>query len=403
MFKSLLVAFVFAGIGVGLGLFQSAMTNNASEERFTYYRPTMAERQKQENAEKWLEAAEASGNPQLEIVGDTEYDFGSMMHGDKMSHDFVFRNTGDGPLRLEMGDSSCKCTVGQFDKSVLEPGEETNVTLTWEALSVTHDFGQYAKIKTNDVNNIEVKLNIFGQITEVVTSVPRAIKLDNISDTEATQRTIMVYAYSESITDLQQISWTNVDTDSLVDLEYRKVPLSEVTDPAHKNAVSAFEIKFTINPGVPIGNLGSRIQYRTNRGEEIGTMEIPITGRAVGSIELAGGPSFDRGRSLVKLGTVKKSEGKEVAIVLFVQGDDRNDVKLEVASVSPEENLEVEIGDPEDGPKRTRFPIRFRVPKNSPEVYLPARGPGTYGAVTIKTSGAMNREVKILVQMKVER
>lgn len=40
-----------------------------------------------------------------------------------MSHEFKFRNVGNGPLFLDMGGSTCKCTIGDLDKSVLKPGE----------------------------------------------------------------------------------------------------------------------------------------------------------------------------------------------------------------------------------------------------------------------------------------
>lgn len=400
MLKSIIVAIVFAGLGIGMGMVQASLSNNSSEERFSTYRPTLAMRMKEVTEEEVLQQTSGTGQPKAEVVGEDEYDFGSMLHGTEMSHDFRFRNAGDAPLTLEMGDSSCKCTVGELDKTVLQPGEETDVTLTWSAKSVTRDFGQYANIKTTDVHNPEIKLSIFGQITEVVSVVPRVLRLDSISDTEVTERKLMVYTYSKDI-DTLKLSWTDDSTDKLVELTQTQIDVSDITDADHKNAVGAYEIKFKLKPGMPLGSLGANIQLRTNREERIGVLEIPVRGRAIGSLQLAGGPSFLPDRNLVKMGNISQSEGRKVSISLFIQGDNKKDIIPEVLSVSPAEALQVEIGESTETAKRIHYPLHFVVPKDAPETHLDGRTSESSGQVVIKTSGALSRELRINVQLDV--
>ncbi len=71
--------------------------------------------------------------PKVEIVGGSELDFGTMKAGTERSHDFRIKNSGQAPLELAVLRSTCKCTIGSLEKSVLQPGEETAVKLTWKA------------------------------------------------------------------------------------------------------------------------------------------------------------------------------------------------------------------------------------------------------------------------------
>ena len=78
------------------------------------------------------------------------YEFGSMAVNEEKKHTFKIRNTGEGPLQLEVGPSTCKCTVGSLSKKNVLPGEEVNVELTWKAKEVSQNFAQSATIWTSD-------------------------------------------------------------------------------------------------------------------------------------------------------------------------------------------------------------------------------------------------------------
>jgi len=49
-------------------------------------------------------------------TGPRVYEFGSMALNEEKKHTFSIKNAGQGPLDLEVGPSSCKCTVGTLSK-----------------------------------------------------------------------------------------------------------------------------------------------------------------------------------------------------------------------------------------------------------------------------------------------
>jgi len=54
---------------------------------------------------------------------DKTYDFGTVMEGEYVEHDFVFKNTGNEPLILKNVKPSCGCTVPTWPREPIPPGK----------------------------------------------------------------------------------------------------------------------------------------------------------------------------------------------------------------------------------------------------------------------------------------
>lgn len=73
--------------------------------------------------------ATASGNdvekrlPVFKFEETTHY-FGTIHSGERMSHDFKFKNTGNAALIISQASGSCGCTVPEYSKDPIKPGEE---------------------------------------------------------------------------------------------------------------------------------------------------------------------------------------------------------------------------------------------------------------------------------------
>ena len=107
-------------------------------------------------------------NPSLEPIASVDemaFNFGRVDPNSTMSHSFVVKNVGDAPLQLELGDTTCKCTSSSFrgDGFVL-PGDETEVTLTWNTGKQAEDYEQVARVHTNDPLNKVLDLKVTGQV-----------------------------------------------------------------------------------------------------------------------------------------------------------------------------------------------------------------------------------------------
>ena len=63
----------------------------------------------------------------------TSHDFGQIIRGEKVSYRFKFKNTGKLPLIISDVPSSCGCTVPEFSKLPVSPGEEGYVMVTFNS------------------------------------------------------------------------------------------------------------------------------------------------------------------------------------------------------------------------------------------------------------------------------
>src|SRR5436190_23033204 len=50
------------------------------------------------------------------------YDFGTIKEGEKISHEFKFKNTGKSDLLITSATASCGCTVPEWPKDPIPPG-----------------------------------------------------------------------------------------------------------------------------------------------------------------------------------------------------------------------------------------------------------------------------------------
>src|SRR6476661_887348 len=76
------------------------------------------------------DAAREAGARQLTTVQwiDSLRDFGRIIEGQKLAISFRFKNTGDKPLVIESVQPACGCTVADYPKQPLKPGEEGEIT-----------------------------------------------------------------------------------------------------------------------------------------------------------------------------------------------------------------------------------------------------------------------------------
>lgn len=73
-----------------------------------------------------------SGTPQFTFV-EEEHDFGLLVDGEKVSYSFVFTNTGDAPLIISNAKGSCGCTVPNWPKNPIAPGETGNIDVSFNS------------------------------------------------------------------------------------------------------------------------------------------------------------------------------------------------------------------------------------------------------------------------------
>ena len=62
-----------------------------------------------------------------------EFNFGTIMQGDQVKHDFEFVNTGKEPLIISNAAGSCGCTVPEWPKEPIAPGAKATIKVTFNS------------------------------------------------------------------------------------------------------------------------------------------------------------------------------------------------------------------------------------------------------------------------------
>lgn len=76
-------------------------------------------------------AAPAGPSTVVEFA-ESEFDFGTVEMGEKVEHIYKFKNTGDEPLTISNAKGSCGCTVPQWPKEPIAPGEEGEILVSFD-------------------------------------------------------------------------------------------------------------------------------------------------------------------------------------------------------------------------------------------------------------------------------
>jgi len=63
----------------------------------------------------------------------TEHDFGTIAAGSKVNYSFNFTNTGEADLKIITAAGSCGCTVPEYPKTPIKPGESAKIKVIFNS------------------------------------------------------------------------------------------------------------------------------------------------------------------------------------------------------------------------------------------------------------------------------
>ncbi len=96
------------------------------------------------------------------------YDFGTFSEAQPVQKcTFTFTNTGDKPLVINQAVASCGCTVPQYTKTPIKPGEKGTIAVTYNGKGkFPGHFKKTITIRTNGVPEM-TRLSVEGVMKEV--------------------------------------------------------------------------------------------------------------------------------------------------------------------------------------------------------------------------------------------
>jgi hypothetical protein len=101
--------------------------------------------------------------PIIEIL-ESEYDFGIIKQGEKASHDYKIKNIGNSDLLITSAKGSCGCTVPEWPREPIKPGNEANIKVTFDSKGKTGKQNKRVTLMTNAIPNVKI-LTIKGEIS----------------------------------------------------------------------------------------------------------------------------------------------------------------------------------------------------------------------------------------------
>jgi hypothetical protein len=339
--------------------------------------------------------------PKAIVVGGPDYDFGVGTRNGQMRHNFVVRNDGDGPLTLERGSTSCKCTLSELKTGQLAPGETAEVTLEWKITAMGEMFRQTAEIHTNDPVKPTIVLSIHGTIMDLVRLDPQDLVLTSIPADECASARFHLFGFKIPTLNVTAHEFTNKDTASHFEVAFAPVSAEELQK--HTGATCGVTGTVTVKPGLPLGAINQTIRLTTDI-EQARTFDLSIAGRVVSDIAIVASPRFNDERKVLQFGTVKRATGISETLRVLVKGPHRHEVTLAVREVDPADVLAVHLGEAKSINNGAVFmyPLTVEVPKDARPIDRLGSAHAKYGHIVIETNHPTIKEVAIRVKFAVE-
>lgn len=350
--------------------------------------------------------APISGPQPEATVEHTVYDFGTMAVHEKGTHVFVIKNTGEAPLTVEKGSTTCKCTLSKLEKGQLQPGESAEIELEWTPKDRSNMFQQEAKIKTNDPFRKMIKLTVRGRVDTVVHIEPAGNwefgQIKNHWESEMSG-----YMFSPVLEDFNILSIESSDPAMVAEF----APMDDAARERLK-AKSGYAIHAKLVDQIPIGKYQEWLTFQTdiqgrlpdgrNLPEGKGlVLMVNVTGIRQGPMSILG-PGWSSHDMTLRMGTFPADEGKDATLSLFLTDlDEISDFRVEdfeIQGIEPSlKFLEVTAEEDRDftAEGRKKLNLHIEVPPGSP----PFRATDDSGAkVTFRTNHPGASEFDIFVR-----
>ncbi len=108
--------------------------------------------------------AEKTGKRSSIVFEELRYDFGEILHGDRVQHDFVFTNQGEKDLEIKNVRVSCGCTKPSYPFLAIPPGGEGKIGVTYNSVGKKGYQRPTIRVFTNDPDQPEVVLRLTGRV-----------------------------------------------------------------------------------------------------------------------------------------------------------------------------------------------------------------------------------------------
>ena len=100
---------------------------------------------------------------EITILGGESINFGEIIEGEKVNLEFKIKNTGKGDLIITNAKASCGCTQLEYPKEIIKPGNQENISVTFDSKNRSGKQKKNITLTTNATPSIKI-LTIEGVV-----------------------------------------------------------------------------------------------------------------------------------------------------------------------------------------------------------------------------------------------
>jgi uncharacterized protein DUF1573 len=360
----------------------------------------------QQDAEHAAGTTSDSAHPRAKIE-ETVFNFGTMEYGTAMSHAFLVQNLGDGMLQVEVGSTTCKCTVGDLTSNRIAPGAEAEVNLEWEAKSAPGPFRHGATLLTNDPEKSRIELIVEGTVVESTSMEPSQLFFGSVQAGETKQAQIYLMAFLQ---DKIRIESHHLGDEQMADEIQVKIEPCELDELPNPEARAGVCVSAVLHAGHTLGPIHQWLTIEANfedsgaGGEEIKDgmrkFNIPIVANVIGDMSIFG-PGLVAKQGLLKMGTIESDQGKISRLIIVIRGDHASTTELKIASAKPKE-LRASLGQRRVmGEHLVHVPLMVEVPVGTRAMTRRGEAFDEVSEIVISTNHPETPELKLRVVFSV--
>jgi hypothetical protein len=237
------------------------------------------------------------------VADHAHYDFGTMDAMTSGEHVFTVRNEGSAPLKLQVLDTSCKCTISTVDTEPILPGESTQVKMEWNTGDKVTYYKQWARIETNDAETGEMIFKVEGAVRQDIRFEPEEIHFEELHPGSSQTATLLVFSSRLTDLDVERLQITNPNF-------YHEVASATPAQLAKHQALCGYQITIHSPSDLASGAFTEYVQIgvRPERGETlVRDFTLPIEGVMLSRLAVFGKGVDGLGR--IELGTLPYGRG----------------------------------------------------------------------------------------------
>ena len=196
-----------------------------------------------------------SSQPRIEFEEES-WDFGTLAVGEKVSHNFKFRNSGDATLQINKIDSSCACAATLLSSTTLKPQETGELKVEFKQLT-PKNVPRTVKIYSTDPSTPVKTLTIRAAVVQ-----PYEVKPSHLFFDAGGTRELEI----SSPADLN-LQLTNVETST-------ECLSAVIGAPENLHSTVRFRVKVKFLAPTSVQNLDEQITIHSNR--DVDPIIIPV-------------------------------------------------------------------------------------------------------------------------------